>query len=324
MQLIMIVSVEDAARAIQNIKYIERNLPVDEIVVIGNKKVGEMVRASGKKISFLEEDCLYQGMNFRNIEKIIEKRSGTQGRTGWYFQQFLKMAYAMVCEEEYYLVWDGDTIPVRRIALFHTNGKPYMALKQEYNPAYFDTLKTLLGLDKVRKESFISEHMLIRVSYMKELIAQIEQNPSCAGEAFYEKILYAVEKDMLRGSGFSEFETYGTYVTVKHPEAYEYIPYESCRHTVSMIGNDPTEEQISWMAEKYEAVSFEKWDSPVRILTKMTQKAWFRRLLGIRRYDRICSFRCEAKFWYQRTRRKLGRFVKNRILRVGRRRKKEG
>lgn len=316
MQLVMIVSAEDTGRAIQNIKYIKQNLPIDKIIIIGNKKTGEIVRRSKAQadICFLEEDCLYQGMSFQSIEEIIVKRSGMQGRTGWYFQQFLKMAYAAVCEEEYYLVWDGDTIPVHRIKLFHGNGKPYMALKNEYNKPYFDTLKNLLGLDKVREESFISEHMLIKTSYMRELIKEIEQNRSYEGKAFFEKILFAVEKDMLRSSGFSEYETYGTYVTVRHPDAYEYIPYKSCRHTVSMIGLHPTDEQILWMAGIYEAISFEKWDSPIKLLTGLTRKAWFRRLIGIRRYDKICWSRCEMKFWYQRTRRKIGRFIKRTIL----------
>lgn len=310
MQLVMIVSGEDTERAIQNLGFIEKYLPVDEVVIIGNEKTGKIVEQSGKEIVYLNEDTIYQGMNFRSIDAAIKMRSSRGGRTGWYFQQFLKMAYAFRCKEEYYLVWDGDTIPVREIALFNQNGKPFMALKEEYNKPYFDTMKKLIGLDKARKESFISEHMLIHTGYMRELINEIEKKEELQGQLFFEKILSAVGSDMLSGSGFSEYETYGTYVTVKHPELYECISYSSCRHTISMIGYNPLPEQIQWLAGKYEAVSFEKWDAPIRGLTKLTEKEWFRKWIGIEKYDKICFGRVKAKFKYHETKRKYGRKIK--------------
>ena len=36
--------------------------------------------------------------------------------TGWYFQQLLKYSYAYEnVEDDYYLIWDADTIPLRPI-----------------------------------------------------------------------------------------------------------------------------------------------------------------------------------------------------------------
>ena len=105
-------------------------------------------------------------------------------------------------------------------------------------------------------------------------------------------------------------ETYGTYVTVKYPDLYKCIPYTSCRHTVSMIGNSPSTEQIQWLAEKYEAVSFEKWDSVIKGITKMSEKEWFRKYINIDVYDKFCVFRCDFMFWRQRTKRAIGRPIK--------------
>lgn len=317
MQLVMIVSGEDTERAIQNLGFIEKYLPIDEVVIIGNETTGKIVEQSGKDILCLNEDTIYEGMSYKNIDAAIKERSGKEGRTGWYFQQFLKMAYALRCKDDYYLVWDGDTIPVREIALFDKDGHPFMALKEEYNKPYFDTMKNLLGLEKVREESFISEHMLIHTGCMQEMIAEIEKKDTLQGRHFFEKILSAVEPDMLSSSGFSEYETYGTYVTVKHPELYKCIPYTSSRHTVSLIGYNPSIEQIQWLAEKYEAVSFEKWDSPIPVITKLSEKEWFRKWIGVERYDRICWGRCSAKFAYGRTKRKIGRKIK-RMLGINR------
>lgn len=310
MQLVMIVSEKDTKRAIQNLDFIEKYLPVDEVVIIGNKKTGEIIKQAGKELLFLNEDTLYFDMNFKSIDTAIRERSGKEGRTGWYFQQFLKMAYAFICKEDYYLVWDGDTIPVREIALFDKNGNPYMALKEEYHELYFETLQKLLGLKKVREESFIAEHMLIHTEYMREMIEEIEGKEELKGRYFFEKILSAVEPSMLCSSGFSEYETFGTYMTTKHPEVYHCIPYSSCRYAVSMIGYNPSPEQIRWLAGKYEAISFEKWDRPICGLTKLSGKAWFRNLIGIEKYDSICSFRVDTKFEYQRMKRKVGRKIK--------------
>lgn len=316
MQLVMIVSTEDVKRAIKNLEFIEKYISVDEVVVIGNEETGLIVEKSDKKLCFLREDTIYPGMNYNSIATFIRKCSGKEGRTGWYLQQFLKMAYAFVCKDDYYLVWDGDTIPVRKIELFDSEGHPFMALKEEYNKPYFDTMEKLFGFGKEREESFISEHMLIHTGYMKEMIEEIGKKADLVGEMFFEKILSAVVPDMLSGSGFSEYETYGTYVTKKHPELYKCISYSSCRHTVSMIGLNPSAEQIQWLAGKYEAISFEKWDSPIKGLTKMSEKEWFRKRIGLEIYDKICKGRCEFKFWYQRTIRKIGRPVKRFLKRI--------
>lgn len=310
MQLVMIVSAEDTERAINNLGFIEKYLPIDEVVIIGNEQTEKIVKQSGKKIIFLNEDTVYQGMSFKSIDATIRKYNNKGGRTGWYFQQFLKMAYTYRCKDEYYLVWDGDTIPVKNIALFDNEGHPIMALKEEYNKPYFDTMEKLIGFGKIRKESFISEHMLIHTGYMKELIEEIEKKADLEGKTFYEKILSAVEPEMLSSSGFSEYETYGTYVTKKHPELYQCIPYSSCRHTVTMIGYNPTPEQIQWLAGKYEAVSFEKWDSPKKGLTKLSEKEWFRNWIGIEKYDKICFGIIKAKFKYRETKQKVGRKIK--------------
>ncbi len=310
MQLVMIVSAEDTKRAIENLEFIEKYLPVDEVVIIGNEKTGEIIRQSGQTVSFVNEDTVYPHMNFQSIDAIIREKSGKEGRTGWYFQQFLKMAYAFRCKDDYYLVWDGDTIPVRKIELFDENGHPFMALKEEYNEPYFTTLKNLLDLKKIRKESFISEHMLIHAGYMREMIQEIEGREKLKGTSFFEKILSAVEPDMLSSSGFSEYETFGTYVMTEHPEVYHCIPYSSCRYTISMIGYNPSPEQIQWMAGKYEAVSFEKWDSPIKGITGLSKKEWFRKLIGIEKYDSVCFFRVKMKFKYRETKHKIGRLVK--------------
>ena len=74
------------------------------------------------------------------------------------------MQYAFECRDEYYMVWDGDTVPCRKIEMFSKEtDQPYLDLKHEYHPEYFDTMgKILPGFRKVIERSFISEHKTIR------------------------------------------------------------------------------------------------------------------------------------------------------------------
>ncbi len=73
------------------------------------------------------------------------------------------MQYCKLCKDKYYLIWDCDTIPIKKVNMFSNDRKPYFDVKEEYNKPYFITMEKLLPeLGKKYNYSFISEHMLIR------------------------------------------------------------------------------------------------------------------------------------------------------------------
>ena len=92
-----------------NIKWMQKNLSCRRILVIGAEKLSEPVRALG--VEFIEENTLYKGLTLGKVRECLKARLGEEKRAGWYFQQFLKLAYAYQCQDEYYIVWDADTIP---------------------------------------------------------------------------------------------------------------------------------------------------------------------------------------------------------------------
>lgn len=72
------------------------------------------------------------------------------------------MEYSRICEDEYYMSWDGDTVPCKKVEMFNDAGVPYLNLKHEYNELYFNIMgKLISGLKKFIEPSFISEHMLL-------------------------------------------------------------------------------------------------------------------------------------------------------------------
>jgi len=245
-------------------------LPVRRIIFIGSDEVGEYVKASGygDQIGFINENDL---LPFDAVNKVMaDALSGVldgpvpRGVTGWYYQQFLKMKYAQVCEDEYYMVWDGDTIPCGPFSMFKEGTDiPFLDMKSEYHEPYFETLTKLLpGMYRCVEKSFIAEHMLMNCEIMKELIRTIEGNEAIKGKEFWEKAIYAVDPEKLPSNSFSEFETYGTYVALKHPMAYRLRPWHSFRYGGEFFEQDEIDDiDLAWLKRDFFAISFEKMHS---------------------------------------------------------------
>lgn len=71
-------------------------------------------------------------------------------------------------------------------------GKPRFTMKREFHPAYFHTLKRLLGLEKIASFSFIAEHMMFNSTIMKELLNVINFNKDVEGGDWVENVLMHV------------------------------------------------------------------------------------------------------------------------------------
>ena len=181
-------------------------------------------------------------------------------RTNWYEQQFIKMAYSRICKKKYYLVLDLDTIPIRPIKMFKNN-IPFFDMKTEHHKPYFKTLKRLFPDLHFYNQSYISEHMMIKVRLMKKLLNDIEMNKNIPGKVFWEKILMCIDIKDIKYSGFSEFETYGTYVDNKFPNIYKHRKWYSRRDASFFFNNSDNleEKDIKWLSKEFHALSFENW-----------------------------------------------------------------
>lgn len=275
----------DFIRNHNNYFLMEKNLPVKKFVFIGPSSLEKEIEnlSLNCDVSFINENDIisFDSVNKAFIDRV--ERAGysisKESRLGWYYQQFLKMSYCELCEDDYYLVWDSDTIPIRKIDLFSENGKPYLDVKIEHNQAYFDTIKSLLPtLKKDIEYSFISEHMLFNVERMREMIDEINKT-DFYGSTYYEKIANAIDIMNLK-LGFSEFETYGTYVHENHPDDYEIRRWYSMRSAGYMFNADElTEEDLDWLSKDFFALSFEKNNQIVQPLYEMFHNEKFRELL---------------------------------------------
>ncbi len=268
---LIVITPKDCERLLKLYPRLVTNLECGKVCFIGADGVGDIVKNDdgiGGRVNFINEDTI---LKFDAVHKCMEAKmkpllNGAdlpRGITGWYYQQFVKMQYALKTNDEYYMVWDGDTIPCKKIEMFQENsGKPYLDMKHEEHGEYFETMGTLLpGMRKMVGRSFISEHMLFKTDIMKELISAIENNSSLFGTTFWEKVIDAIPLEKIQSSSFSEFETYGTYVALRRPDAYMLREWHSFRLGGAFFKVDTiSDRDCDWLARDFHAISFEKGD----------------------------------------------------------------
>ncbi len=283
--VVMPILKRDWAAAQANLPFVFKNLPVRRLVVVSAPDIQELL-PKDERIVFVNENELVPGLTLKAVKELMYSRIYTDKRAGWYFQQFIKLGYAQICDQDAYVVWDADTVPVRPVRFCNEQGQYLFTLRQEFNPPYFNTLRTLLGLEKAEQESFIVENMIFDTALMRELLAKIEANDKLDGTVFWQKILYAVSPEDLKGSGFSEFETYGTYVTTLHPGRYATRHLETLRSGKNILGGQPEACILEWAGESYDLVSMEKFSASTP-LVHLAQSEKYRAKHTARQLDEL-------------------------------------
>jgi hypothetical protein len=181
--LVIPVNFDELKDLLHQKEFFQKYINFNNIIIIAPDKIKEPDNL--KKIIIIKEDSLVPKSSLINL---FAKRGITEyKRLGWYEQQFLKMAYSRVCKNDYYLIWDSDTFPVKPVQMFE-KGSPIFDMKTEHHSAYFTTINRLIPKLHFSKLSYISEHMLVKTEYMKNILSDIEHNSNISGNMFWEKI----------------------------------------------------------------------------------------------------------------------------------------
>src|SRR5574344_336827 len=180
------------------VKSIRKNVlqPISSINIISPKD------SKNIKVFCLENDC-----NFVDETTVVPFDKNVRG---WLYQQLIKMAWSKRCECEYYLIVDADTTINKPTSFIDERGKMLLEYSDEYHKKYFNFLKHLKGFIEC-KVSFISHHMLIKKTYMQELIARVER--ICDGE--FNSVVIRELKTSDKYDLY-EYEMYGNYMLMFH------------------------------------------------------------------------------------------------------------
>jgi hypothetical protein len=264
--LIIPVVYKDYSFLRKTLRFVQKNLSATKIFILTD---GRMAKYLSKEIrnspiyQIVDENSLLGGLTYQKIYQIIKSQGREHTNTGWFFQQFLKLGFALseYCDTEYYLSWDADTIPVRPLDFFSDSGHPYFTMKTEHHRPYFEAIHKLLGLEKSNPRSYIAEHMMFNRNVMREMLGRIDQ-ADVKGCVWYEKIMNAVVPEIVSTDSFSEFETYGTYCKTYYPNLYLERQIPSYRLGGLIQGRFVSDRILRRLAADAYVVSFEIYDRP--------------------------------------------------------------
>jgi Family of unknown function (DUF6492) len=260
-------------------KYIIQNIEADNYqVYVPDDEVDFFRSISNKAFNVIGESVYAKSFSeaIRNRLPLTIKN-----QYGWYLQQFIKLSAAKdSIGNETILIWDADTVPIRKLNFITDDGKLIYYKGEEYHKPYFAFIKRLLGLDKQVDFSFIAQSFVLRASWLQDLCAQVEIK---SGLTWVDAFLDAI--DFSEGNGFSEYELLGTYFAHTHQELMCFVDRKWLRLGNSTIGhvNFLNQKWIDGSLRHYDFLSFESWD-------KMKPYFWRVRLPYFFKVYLVCLF----------------------------------
>ena len=96
-------------------------------VITARQNMRTFRRMLPEGVQFLDEDEQIPGMTLSSLRNL--SLPGFPRGAGWYFQQLLKYAFCFERQEDdYYLIWDADTVPLRPLQFFDNVGRMLFTL----------------------------------------------------------------------------------------------------------------------------------------------------------------------------------------------------
>ena len=174
-------------------------------------------------------------------------------RTGWYKQQFIKLFQNVT--KDNYLVIDSDVYINRKIDLF-VDGHPCFLLgeDQDHFP-YFEFTKKVLGFGRIYPHSFINEIMYFQRGLIQSMIEPWTE------EGFFITSVDVLNKINHKTSSFSEYETYGNFVSKYYPGLYRFQFIKTASKALRKEWNSEELEQyiLSFEDKNVDKLSMHTW-----------------------------------------------------------------
>lgn len=298
--IIILASEKNVEMLNHNVPWIYKNIEHNQIYIIANQRNKERID-SIPYVIFFDETNVYPGLSYDSVADIIETIAGERKRAGWYLQQFIKMAWASICKSECYITIDADTFPLNPITYIDEAGKYLLTQKIEFHQPYFDSIDRLFNgrINRIGNFSFIAENMVFDVEVMKEMLCEISNNDNIPGTNFFEKILYSINKEDILKSGFSEFETYGNYISIRHPQKVRFRKLRTLREAAFLFGRIPTDEELVWASKDYDIISIEGNGSRKTLMTSFVSLSITKKMFHLKT---LASLRKRVRTIYRKIR----------------------
>ena len=217
--------------------------PIGSILIVApkQKKIQKLCRQKGCR--FVDENTVLP-----ITKKNIHYRSKKWERSGWLFQQLLKMSGDTLCTSKYFLVIDADTVLIQP-HVFRTGNKTLFFCRKWSQPEYFKTYRKLLGEKAAAPSSFVTHYMLFERSKLQQLKKTIASKHHTS---WYSAIIRKMDKS--KQFAFSEFETYGNFLYSRNPSGL--VLRRALNKSINMNIAQMTQKQIKKQSRQYRSLSF--------------------------------------------------------------------
>jgi len=191
-------------------------------------------------------------------------------RTGWYLQQFIKLAFLRsAAPDELVLIWDADTIPLRPLHFLNADGTLNFYRGEEFHAPYFSAIAKLAGQTRLTDRSFIAQCFPIYGRWAAEFFGHIEVRHATG---WANALLDCI--DFAEPSGFSEYETLGTFLTHTHPNEMRLASGSWDRRGRAYTGEA---QMLHWRCfhrplRRLDFVAYEKWDKPFEVFPGLLRR----------------------------------------------------
>ena len=231
-------------------------------VIAPNADCARIRDCLGGTASVIAEDDFIPGMTPDELRKLPRPQFARFPKAaGWYFQQLLKLQFAFQNpEDDYYLIWDADTVPLRPLHFFDDAGRMLLTKAQEFHPEYFETYQRLFQEPANREFSCIAQHMVVQKSVAREMLEQIQQRiPGSENWAWKIMRHLPAHRPDEGDNCFSEYETYGHYLKNHYPDRVRFIERRWLREGAQFTnGWIPNAEHLQQLGQQYDYVAFER------------------------------------------------------------------
>ena len=189
----------------------------NRIIILSDDMPAKLLTEHG--LEHIHESAVFDDFSLAQMPKIIVNGLPI---TGWYFQQFLKWEARRHTDADDYAVIDADTVFLKPITLIQEE-KYVFYRSNQFNMPYFRTYEKLFGYFPERQKSYIADFMILNTKIIEEIIAKINERNN--KKKWYENIIDAIDKT--EPNSFSEFETYGYYMSKYFPNLFHSVKYRN-------------------------------------------------------------------------------------------------
>lgn len=206
-----------------------------------------------KTSSYIKEICIKNDCNFINEEDVLDRKVIS---SGWYYQQFIKWAWADYMPDYDYVSLDADTILLKDFSYDYDN-RIVLEYDETHHKPYRNLIKAI-GFDIATSLGFVCHHMLWKRDWLAELKEKIEEKNKCS---WIDTIKNTVTTDEILK--FSEFQTYGNFLIEYHKAG---IILENWKNTTQQLNKEydlaNPEKTLNLLTEKFKnnkSVTFPSW-----------------------------------------------------------------